>query len=248
MALYYTHTSTTAYFAVVTNASPYGTPWDGWPSTDLFGPGDLNVNVANGSQSSNYGIGARPVDNSLPITSTGPDNRNMLTWDSIASEGPNSHGQKSITTAAAEVRLGPQWGWIDNGNIPSQAYFEGAGGAPILGTPPGTLLDSVTASWTQVGTAYNDPNDGYANEVGTQPYGIWVYQVAVPLGDLGLNASGAMVTSVSFGMDCGNDVLTLYPGTAGAQPVPEPVTAIFFATGVVGVLGFAARRRMLHKA
>ena len=51
----------------------------------------------------------------------------------------------------------------------------------------------------------------------------------------------------NFAADCGNDSLSMSSiPVAGAppSPVPEPMAAIFFGTGVVGVLGYVARRRM----
>ena len=100
----------------------------------------------------------------------------------------------------------------------------------------------------EVGTAYMDPNDVYANEQGTQPYGVWVYQVAVPLVDLGLTSDAQL--AISFGMDCGNDILSMNAiySSVGNQPVPEPMAMIFFGTGLVGIGGYMARRKMLHQA
>jgi len=250
-AAYVTFDTSNVYFAIVTSANPNGTTWDGY-GNDRFGPGDLNVTVTKGTQSTDYGIGARPVNLTYygAISDIwGPgDNRSMVTWDGATTTNGtfNAAGATStpgtyFTTSEAEVRSSPAWSWVDNPGTSLQAYFEGGTKAP------GSLVGQVSASWYQVyTTGYTYPGDPYAHQ---NPYGTWIYQVAVPLSDLGLNQAGAMLTSMSFGMDCGNDILAFSNVTFGAPPpVPEPVTAIFFATGVVGVLGFAARRRMLRKA
>jgi FG-GAP repeat/PEP-CTERM motif len=56
---------------------------------------------------------------------------------------------------------------------------------------------------------------------------------------------GSMIIVGSyFDDDNGNASGSAYIFTASTEPVPEPLSMIFFGTGVVGVLGFVSRRKM----
>jgi hypothetical protein len=237
----------TAYFAVVTDSNPYGVRWDGYTPA-RFGPGDLNVTVTGGN---NYGIGARPIDLQTAGSIGGgvyPDARSPATWTAYSTGST----PPSLTTSSADVVLNPTWKQVDNNagtggeaHVTKQGYFNP--------TDTGhTPFDHVAASWTQLVIAgnsnvgYTGPDPYYAPD---QPYSTWIYEVAVPVADLGL-VTGVNNLDVSFAPDCGNDSLHLSAAVylVGGQVVPEPVSMIFFGTGLVAVGGYVARRRMLRKA
>ena len=232
-AIFATVSGGTAYFAVVTDSNPNGVTWDGYGNA-RFGPGDLNV-TAGGN---NYGIGARPVD--------------LTTYGQINYGSTDLRSPATMNGTQADVVTNPAaWYHVDNYPLPSPpepyetpyAYFKG----------PTTPSVTATASWQQLDIgAITDVGytqlDTQTNTM--QPYSTWVYQVAVPLTKLGLpsNAPLSTITSISFAPDCGNDSVTLFPLIAESNPVPEPVSMIFFGTGLVAIGGYVARRRMLHKA
>jgi FG-GAP repeat len=59
---------------------------------------------------------------------------------------------------------------------------------------------------------------------------------------------GTGVMGVAFDDDNGETSGSAYIFSASSEPVPEPMSMIFFGTGVVGVFGFVSRRRMRKAA
>jgi len=222
-AMYCTVDDDYVYFAIVTSASPRGTRWDGYGDC-RFGPGDLKVTVdGNGGGETVYGIGARPIDlTTSGLIGYGPtDQRGAVTWDSATDVG-GTHTY--YTTSQARVESGPTWSYVDNPGCDIDAYFVGGSGA-YLG-----YADAAWKRWAAVGDYYED--DPYGKD---EPYGTWIYEVGVQRSLMSLT-SGTDLDLSFFATDCGNDAIALL--------IPEPVSMVFFGTGVVGVLGFVARRRM----
>jgi hypothetical protein len=256
-AIYATFDTVNAYFAVVTTCNPNGTSWDGYGNM-RFGPGDLNITVSKPSAASvNYGIGARPIDLSVygDINDIwGPqDQRAPTTW--AGSPYVANTQYSSFTTSTAMVAQNPTWSHVDNPDLPSsfEAYFAAGTGTAEAGVQAEWNIISTPGSQGSNGNyyaGYDQPDTSYGH---MEPYPSWVYEVAVPLTELGLQAGDTM--NVTFAADCGNDSLSLntllLSSTGGplvGSPVPEPMAAIFFGTGLVGVLGYIARRRMLCNA
>jgi hypothetical protein len=238
-AIYATFSPSTAYFAVVAATNPNGTEWDGYGSM-RFGPGDLNVTVAQGAQTTNFGIGARPISLSkygLVSSIWGPgDLRNPATWATYTNV--NGNGTYYTTTQALVVKK-PNWSWVDDPDMPVNAYFVGNSG---------TVVGDATAAWKRLvvdGNAYvgYDQPDPYGHEA-FLPYSTWVYEVAVPLDDLGITPGSRANLSLSFAADCGNDSMSLANISVDA---PEPISVVFFGTGIVCLFGFAVRQRILSK-
>ncbi len=246
-AIFATVSGGTAYFAVVTDSNPNGTSWDGYTPA-RFGPGDLSVTTTSGT----YGVGARPIDLETAYGSINygtTDARDPASWASYVANASKT----SFTTNYADVVKSPTWSHVDNeggdeSNMTLSAYFLGNTGA---------FQGFASASWNLVninGTptpyvGFDQPETGYADP-DMEPYSTWVYEVAVPLTDLGLSSNAPLqaLDSISFAPDCGNDSLTLTPIVGAPPAVPEPVAAIFFGTGLIAVGGFVAKRRMLRKA
>jgi len=249
-----TGANATAYFAVVTNSNPNGTSWDGYTPA-RFGPGDLSLTVANGPMTTQFGIGARPINLDTPgygaINYGTTDTRNPASWGNAYT--PSLTNYTSFATTSADVVAGPTWSHVDNeggdeSNMTQNAYF-------IANT--GTSVGSATATWQQLVIGGNpyvgyDQAESQYGDANMQPYSTWVYEVAVPFSDLGLSYGDAF--RVVFAPDCGNDSLALtgivLPGTVTSPGpvVPEPISMIFFGTGLVAVGGYVTRRKMLAKA
>lgn len=242
-AIYGTFDATYAYFAVVTTSDPAGTRWDGYGNR-RFGPGDLRLVAFDGSSSTTYGVGARPKDlteyGEIDEVNGSEDEREYITWDSYSFDGT------SYTTSAARVESGASWHHVDNPNEDWDAYFKGGSG---------TLEASVDAAWKRQTL---DIVDGAGNVIGStiygdyyehssydkdDPYGTWIYEVAIPRSVLGLDNPNSLMDISMFALDCGNDALAIEEMTFG-PPVPEPVAFVFFGTGLVGVFGYLSRRRM----
>jgi len=230
-AMYATHDSDNAYFSVVTSADPNGTRWDGYGEL-RFGPGDLKLTIHN-DVGVVYGVGARPIDLAqygLISQIWGPlDQRDPATWDSKAGDGTY------YTTSEARIEQEPTWSYVDNPGADIDAYFV---------ADSGTLSGYAQAAWRQwsaTGDYYE--KDPYGKD---EPYGTWILEMSVPLSALGLNESQHVGISY-FALDCGNDALVIenlpIGPNAEPRPIPEPISMLFFGTGVAAVAGLIGRRR-----
>jgi len=235
-AVYYTYDADNTYFAVVTSSNPNGTRWDGYGDR-RFGPGDLRLGVNDNGSTVFYGVGARPVDLTtygLVSDIWGPtDQRGAITWDSTKDVGGSG---THYTTSEARVESGSTWSYVDNPGVDIDAYFVGG-----TGTDAG-YAEAAWKQWAAVGDYYED--DPYGKD---EPYGTWIYEVAVPHSLLSLGADSTLDMSF-FALDCGNDAIGLtdlaLPIGGPVPVVPEPMSMIFFGTGLVGVFGFVARRHL----
>jgi hypothetical protein len=256
-----------AYFGVITNSNPNGTPWDGYGNA-RFGPGDLKITVTQTSSADAvYGIGARPIDLATKyglVTNGTLDRRNPASWVSGTVTDATANTAGTYFNGSAEIRKSVtgnalQWDHVDNPGPAIDAYM-------VANT--GSQVGTASAQWNRVignGNAYTGNYVGYnqADPYGvpsghtTEPYSTWIYEVAVKLSDLGItDTSNSPVLALSyFAADCGNDSLSMDPLLAeqggilvGTNQAPEPVAMIFFGTGLVAVGGYVARRRMSRNA
>jgi len=230
-AMYVTWDSNNAYFAVVTSANPNGTRWDGYGEL-RFGPGDLKLTIHN-DVGVVYGVGARPINLAqygLISQIWGPlDQRAPATWDSKAGDGTY------YTTSEARIEEEPTWSYVNNPGADIDAYFVG---------DSGTLAGYAQAAWRQWSAAgdYYE-KDPYGKD---EPYGTWILEMSVPLSALGLNESQHVGISY-FALDCANNALVIenlpIGPNAEPRPIPEPISMVFFGTGLVAVCVFAKRKK-----
>jgi FG-GAP repeat len=103
-------------------------------------------------------------------------------------------------------------------------------GAPYSGSA--YLYENNGSGWTQTGKFT-------ASDADASDY----FGIAVSISD------GTSIVGAYGDDDNGSNSGSAYVfGTPSSEPVPEPMSMIFFGTGVVGVLGFVSRRKMQRVA
>jgi hypothetical protein len=97
------------------------------------------------------------------------------------------------------------------------------------------FYDPESLSWTTHGTAFSTEED----------YTPGIYTQDIPVPSWAIGVDGSLGTDVyCFAKHTTDAWARLYETQLTYEPVPEPVSLVFFGTGLAGVLGFVARRRI----
>jgi len=219
--------------------------------TTGYNMGSVAMNFFLTDGSGHYGIWSATSGAALytdtPIGTTGWTHRTLDCTSLSDTDSVAVYEHNGLDPSKVEPYTTMQWGDIKDLTI--------AGFYDYQRTPQGGFEVWNDTLWTDI-TNVGDPGDTTLNEYGiTLNWGDTVGGTSVDgCGEIGDDAdrpygqAGRQIRDYQITVGEGPTVydMTFEAGVAGAGPttIPEPISMIFFGTGVVGVFGFVARRKM----